>query len=237
MSRIFISHSSHDRDLVEREIIAPLTRRGVDTWYSKENIETADDWEKSIRQALDDCEWFLVALTPHAIESKWVKFEVTRAFKRKPERRIIPTLLETCDPDDLHIGLGSIQHVDFRHNPEQAIEQVVKLVNPGRVLIHEQARPPLRLIVAHRRMTLMVAVALMLLAALSLYWFISRAPQAQPPANAAEARYTPSLQTPASNNNDTNQNSSANANRPGGTRFPFTPLPERMKSSNVGGNK
>lgn len=63
MARVFVSHSSLDRDLVEREIIAPLRQHGVETWYSKDSIETASEWEGRIRQGLKTCDWFLVVLS------------------------------------------------------------------------------------------------------------------------------------------------------------------------------
>ena len=87
MSRVFISHSSRDRDLVEREVIEPLRRHDIETWYSKDDIETAADWEKSICQGLNDCEWFLVVLTPRAVESRWVKIEVDWALDERPSFR------------------------------------------------------------------------------------------------------------------------------------------------------
>ena len=62
---VFVSHSSRDRGFVEREIIPLLQRHGVGTWYSKDDIETASEWERTIRQGLETCDWFLVVLSPH----------------------------------------------------------------------------------------------------------------------------------------------------------------------------
>ena len=47
MPKVFISHSTQDREFVEREIIAALHQGGIETWYSKMDIHAADRWERS----------------------------------------------------------------------------------------------------------------------------------------------------------------------------------------------
>ena len=112
MTKVFISHSTPDRGKVERYIIDLLRSKGIETWYAKENIQTAEEWERSIVQGLKDCDWFLVALTPNAANSKWVRREVHWALERRPGK-VIPVLLEHCDPVDLNLGLHGIQYVDL----------------------------------------------------------------------------------------------------------------------------
>lgn len=56
MAKVFISHSTKDRGFAEREIIPALSSRGLETWYSKDDIKTADQWDRSILQGLKSCE-------------------------------------------------------------------------------------------------------------------------------------------------------------------------------------
>ena len=63
MPKVFISHSTRDRDFVEREIIALLSTHGIETWYCKDDIRTADEWERTIFKGLESCEWFLLAMS------------------------------------------------------------------------------------------------------------------------------------------------------------------------------
>lgn len=113
MTCVFISHSSLDRAAVEREIISPLRAHGIDLWYSTENIGTTSEWERQIHNGLTKCDWFLVVLSPRSIESEWVRREVHWAVKKR-NGKIVPVMLETCEPEDLHLGLGPLQYVDFR---------------------------------------------------------------------------------------------------------------------------
>ena len=126
MSSVFVSHSSLDRDFVEREIITLLRRNGIETWYSRDSIQTAAEWERHIRQGLRTCDWFLVALSPNSVESDWVKSEVDWALVER-RGRVIPVMLETCDPTDLHLKLRLIQHIDFSQNIEQAQDRLLAL--------------------------------------------------------------------------------------------------------------
>jgi hypothetical protein len=112
LPRTFICYASADRLFLSREIIPLLNRHGIETWFSGEDIRTADEWEQSIRRGLEECDWFVVALSPRALESHWVRAEVHWAVDRR-QGRVVPILLEACDPIALHLKLSQIQYVDF----------------------------------------------------------------------------------------------------------------------------
>ena len=126
MPRVFISHSTQDRAFVEQEIVALLERCGVETWYSKDSIQPTDQWERSILQGLKSCDVFLLVMSPRSAQSPWVKREVDWVFI-KGGRRIIPVLMEECDPDDFHFGIGGIQHLDFSKDRALGREALARL--------------------------------------------------------------------------------------------------------------
>ena len=119
MPLVFISHSSRDTEFVEREVVSLLKGNGIDVWYSKDNIETAAEWEKRIKLGLKSCEWFIVVLSPDSVVSDWVQSEVDWALDER-KGRVIPLFYRDCDPTELHIKLRRIQHIDFRGDPEPA---------------------------------------------------------------------------------------------------------------------
>ena len=124
MPTVFVSYCSADRPLVEREIITPLTFHGIETWYSRDDIRAASDWERSIRQALSACDWFLVALSSRSVDSEWVRSELHWAMEHRPNR-IVPVLLETCDPTKLHLRLSLLQYIDFRTDLQTARRELL----------------------------------------------------------------------------------------------------------------
>ena len=119
MTKAFVSHSSSDRAFAETVLIPLLEEVGIDSWYSKNAILTAEDWERSIRRGLETSQWFLLVLSLHSVASRWVKMEVHWALEHRPGR-VVPVMIEPCNPASLHIGLQLIQHIDFTQNREEA---------------------------------------------------------------------------------------------------------------------
>ena len=91
-----------------------LGDRGVPTFYAPANIIGHQQWQDEILKALQRCDWFLVLLSPHAVQSMWVKRETAFALKEKRyEDRIIPLNYRDCDLGQL-AWLNLYQFVDFR---------------------------------------------------------------------------------------------------------------------------
>jgi len=129
MSKLFISHTSADRALVEREFLGLLRALGFDTWFAEEDIQSADHWERSILSGLEDSKWFVLIMSTDSAVSEWVKDEVSWAIEKRPET-IIPILIDDCNPRDIHIRLPRIQHIDYRIDSTQALHNLIKrLVN------------------------------------------------------------------------------------------------------------
>ena len=100
-------------------------KSGVRTWYSRASIQTAAEWERSILEGLRSSEWFLLVMSPHALQSEWVKDELSWAIDHRPDR-IIPVMIEVCDPGQFHIRLRRIQAVDCVSGPATGREEVLR---------------------------------------------------------------------------------------------------------------
>jgi len=126
--KVFVSHSVKDREFVEYELIRPLQRHGIETWYSKDAIDTGARWEKEIVEGLKSCDWFLVVLSRESVQSDWVEAEVHWAMDERANR-IVPVLIDDCDPADLHLKLRQVQFVDYRENRDQAKKKLLTVWN------------------------------------------------------------------------------------------------------------
>jgi len=111
-SRVFISHAETDRERVEREVVRVLESAGFRTWYCREDVRSASLWERAILDALEASDWFLVVMTPASMQSEWVKDEVHWAIDHRPGR-ILPIMLDRCDPAGFHIRLRRLQLIDL----------------------------------------------------------------------------------------------------------------------------
>lgn len=125
--RVFVSHSTQDREFVEREIINQLEANGIKTWYSKVDIQSSAEWERSILRGLDSCDWFLIVMSTRSAASEWVKDELHWAIDKRPNR-IIPVLIEDCNLRDFHIRMARIQYVDFRNPSRESRAQLLELL-------------------------------------------------------------------------------------------------------------
>lgn len=127
MTRCFISHSTEDRKFVEEELLGIFEALGLDPWYSKADIRAAEDWEHSIKKGLESSEWFCVVLSPRSQGSEWVKDEVHWAFSHRGGR-IIPILIEECDPNAFHVRLPRVQHIDYARDPRRARFTLIRTI-------------------------------------------------------------------------------------------------------------
>lgn len=116
MPRVFVSHSTKDREIVERDILPVLQRVGIDYWYSTDDIKTAARWEQSILKGLESCEWFMVLMSSHAESSEWVKDEVLWAIDNRPDK-VVPVLVhDKCNVRNISLRLARIQYVRLGDN-------------------------------------------------------------------------------------------------------------------------
>jgi hypothetical protein len=90
-----------------------LTRHGVAVFFGPQNIIGAQQWQNEILSALRRCDWFIVLLSPNAIDSMWVRREVAYALQdRRYEDRIIPLKYRDCALGSLH-WLTLFQMINF----------------------------------------------------------------------------------------------------------------------------
>jgi hypothetical protein len=130
MSKLFISHATEDRTFVEDELLSLIKALGFDVWFAENKISTAEQWERSIRTALESTKWFLVILSPNSAKSEWVRDELAWAIDSLPHK-IVPILIDSCDLRDFHVRLPRIQHIDYRIPTKEAREKLIECLVKG----------------------------------------------------------------------------------------------------------
>jgi TIR domain-containing protein len=124
---LFLSHANIDRRFV-RKLAAVLRREGVSFWYSEKHIVGAQQWHDEIGKALQRCDWFAVVLSPAAVASRWVKWELLYALNHnRYEGRIVPIVLKLCDQERLSWTLDGFQRVDFSSRFEDGCDQLLRV--------------------------------------------------------------------------------------------------------------
>ena len=128
---VFLSNSSRDQVFVD-QLAATLQTHGVPTWYSRINIVGAQQWHDEIGAALKRCDWLIVILSPHSVESLWVKRELLFALQQNHfEEKIIPLLLQDCDHERLSWTLSIFQMIDFKHDFKEGCRELFRIWGIG----------------------------------------------------------------------------------------------------------
>ena len=130
-NEVFLSHSDYDRQFAT-SIAEMLRRHGVPVWYSRTNLLGAQQWHDEIGAALERCEWFVVALSPKAVESMWVKRELLYALQQNRfENKIVPLIYQPCDYPRLSWTLSFFQMIDFTQAFDEGCRELLRVWGIG----------------------------------------------------------------------------------------------------------
>lgn len=100
--KVFISHDARDAQLAQ-EVASALREAGFKDVWDDRLILPGDNWAEKIGDALKESEVMIVLLTPEALESSIVNWEIGFALgKESYEKRLIPVIVGSPEkmPDD-----------------------------------------------------------------------------------------------------------------------------------------
>jgi non-specific serine/threonine protein kinase len=135
--KIFISYSRNDSEFAE-ELIAWLRADKLDVWIDTRQLQPGDEFIEVIRDAIANCDAFIVLVSRDSTGSEWVKLEISIALERKelnPDFKLIPCRLdETPVPDELrHIqyenfaqGLFHVPYKNLFHSLNNHVELSIR---------------------------------------------------------------------------------------------------------------
>lgn len=123
--QIFISYSNEDRDIA-RQLAHAINDAGLNVWFDEWELQFGDSIVKGINDALNASDIMLVLLSPHSVQSIWLKAELNAFLVHELRDRaitIIPALIEDCDVPSL---LADRKQIDLRKDIESGIERLVE---------------------------------------------------------------------------------------------------------------
>lgn len=108
MKQAFISYSRKDKTAAIK-LKQDLEFRGLPTWLDLDDIPAGTEWPAELEEAIEQCPYFLLLLSPDSVSSDYTRHEYTIALNKK--KYIIPVMLRMCE---LPKPLAHIQYVDLR---------------------------------------------------------------------------------------------------------------------------
>jgi len=127
MPSIFLSHSRIDKPFVEK-LAKDLKRYGVNVWYDNWEIKVGDSITRRIEEGIHENEFFGIVLSPEALNSEWVKTELSAAWTRQINNRniiILPILHRDCNIPTL---LADRKYADFREEYQSGFEELAAVL-------------------------------------------------------------------------------------------------------------
>jgi hypothetical protein len=128
--KIFISHSSKDKDFVVR-LSNDLKNAGYQIWYSGWEIKVGDSIVKRINEGLAESSHLAVILSPNSVTSKWVQQELNSVLMEQLSKQniiILPILYQQCE---IPLLLRDILYADMSTSYEIGLEQLLQALTDG----------------------------------------------------------------------------------------------------------
>ena len=142
IGRVFISHSSRDKDFVDC-FVSDLTAHGIPVWYDKLDIKVGDSVPGKINTGLSEAKYFLIVLSPDSVDSLWVREELNAALMRQIVSNgtfLIPVLIKDCVIPPL---LSHRHYADFRLSYEKGLGEVLSIWGKDADAIEKIGNKPL----------------------------------------------------------------------------------------------
>lgn len=123
----FFSYSRNDSEFALR-LAEDLKVAGANVWLDQLDITPGQRWDRSVEDALTNCQRLLVILSPSSVNSSNVMDEVS--FALETQKPVIPILHNTCT---IPFRLRRVQYVDFRSDYEKALKTLLRTLGAAAV--------------------------------------------------------------------------------------------------------
>jgi hypothetical protein len=121
--KTFLSYSRANKDFAIK-LAKELKLEGFSVWFDQLDISPGARWDVEVEKALEECEIFMIILTPGSITSENVRDEIDYAIDNG--KRFLPVLLENCN---VPLRLRRFQYVDFTNKDfDDGVESAKELL-------------------------------------------------------------------------------------------------------------
>lgn len=132
--KVFLSHSDNDK-VAARKVADSMRKAGLDVWDESSEILPGDNWAEKVGQALSEAEAMVVLLSPSALQSDAVRWEIEYALGQpRYNRRLVSVLLRSKEklPQDQipwilkHLKMVELHDVDKAEEVEKITEALLE---------------------------------------------------------------------------------------------------------------
>lgn len=139
MARVFISHSSKDKDYARR-LARDLEEAGHQPWLDEWQIKVGDCIVERVERAIGEADHLAIVLTGHSVSSGWVSREWKAKYWDEVSTgrvAVLPLLFESCE---IPVLLKTKKYADFRDDRSKGLYDLLDALEPESEIIADLAK-------------------------------------------------------------------------------------------------
>ena len=141
MTRVFLSHSSHDKDVVEN-IANDLRDAEIDVWFDAWSILAGHSLTTEIQKGLEGSDFVVLILSKDAVASGWVEKEWQSQVGREAETRGVRVIPARLDDSNVPTLLRDKVYADFTTNYEVGLNALIRAIRGHAIDALAPPEPP-----------------------------------------------------------------------------------------------
>ncbi len=123
MIKVFISYAREDSDIAHR-VYNDLKKPRIVPWLDKSDIEPGANWDREIRDEIDESTYFLALVSEVAISKKYVQQEWSWALEKG--KQVIPIRIQQSNVPE---NLAALQWIDIEPQYEHGMQKILRLLH------------------------------------------------------------------------------------------------------------
>lgn len=124
--RIFLSHSSLDKDSIVEPMYEYLQSRQISVWLDKYEIDYGDNIYQKVSEGIDDSEFAIFVITENFLNSKWAKEELSSMINLVFNDNSL-VVIDVKDKTNIPRMISSRKYMEW--NNGNCLDEVVSLLN------------------------------------------------------------------------------------------------------------
>jgi len=132
MTRAFISYSRRNTNFAER-LARDLSDAGVEVWIDFRQIHAGELWKEEIRSGIERSEVIILVISPDAVASEWVRYEID--YAREHKKIMLPVMaidsVTSLQATESLKWLLDVHYIKFEARYEQAFPELLRAL-PGK---------------------------------------------------------------------------------------------------------
>jgi hypothetical protein len=147
--KIFLSYAHIDLGMAIK-IYSDLKQYGLDIWFDKESLLPGQDWEKEIKKAISESDFFIILLSEKCLSKRGFvhselrsSFEIVEKFFPSDSGIVIlPVRLDNCKPSDAYERLGKLHWIDVFPESEyqDGLKKILKVISKETFVLRSEPK-------------------------------------------------------------------------------------------------